>query len=266
MPLPDPPARLGLQTPPNTRRPYPAFRPGAQTTLEKAGVYLTASCWLLANLPIGPPSEAVLKFWAHATMAVVETKPRILHGPWVAGFALDWHTLRSVPIGPNASGHMQFDTTRPPVGQLLYDLKYGVRTTEQKQGIANDLADTAARFVRHTWQVAADAIVPVPPSNSRAVQPVALVAQALAGRLGMLLCTKCVVKLKRTPQLKDIKDYHQRRDLLKDAFSADPQLCAGKTLLLFDDVHGSGATVGHIADVLKSAGAQAVYLLTLTTK
>jgi len=37
--------------------------------------------------------------------------------------------------------------------------------------------------------------------------------------------------------------------------------------LLFDDIYGSGATVGHIAEVLKRDGrAKAVYLLTLTTK
>ena len=47
--------------------------------------------------------------------------------------------------------------------------------------------------------------------------------------------------------------------------SADvPELTAGKKLLLFDDLHGSGATVGHIVEVLKSPGrAKAIYLLTL---
>lgn len=199
-------------------------------------------------------------------MAIVETKPRPLSGPWAFGFALDRQTLKSVPIGPNASGHMQFDTTRPPVGQLLYDLKYGGKTNEQKQLIATDLADTAAKFVQQTWCLAVDAIVPVPPSNTRAVQPVSLLAEALAGRLGIPVCANCIAKVKQTPQLKDIRDYDKRREVLKDAFTADPELCAGKTLLLFDDLHGSGATVSHIVEVLKTAGAEAVYLLTLTTK
>ncbi len=152
------------------------------------------------------------------------------------------------------------------MGQLLYDLKYGTRTNEQKQQIANDLADTAAQFVQHTWRLAIDAIVPVPPSNIRAVQPVALVAEVLAGRLGIPLCKNCVAKSKQTPQLKDVKDYAKRKDVLKGAFTADPGLCAGKTLLLIDDLHGSGATVGHIVEVLQAAGVKAVHLLTLTTK
>jgi predicted amidophosphoribosyltransferase len=56
-------------------------------------------------------------------------------------------------------------------------------------------------------------------------------------------------------------------EALKDAFTASPEQAAGKTLLLFDDLYGSGATVGHIVEVLKNqGGAKAVYLLTLTTK
>ena len=199
-------------------------------------------------------------------MAIVAIKPSNLRGPWTTGFALDWHTLKSIPIGHNAFGRMLFDTTRTPVGQLLYDLKYGGKTNEQKQQMANDLADTAANFVQQTWRLAIDAIVPAPPSNTRVVQPVALVAEALAGRLGVPVCAKCIVKVKQTPQLKDIKDYDKRSEVLKDAFAADTELCAGKSLLLFDDLHGSGATVGHIVEVLKAAGAKAVYLLTLTTK
>lgn len=199
-------------------------------------------------------------------MAVIEINPRTLRGPWVSGFALDWHTLKSIPIGPNQFGHMQFDTTRPPVGQMLYDLKYGGNPTEQKQQLANDLADTAAYFVQQKWGLKVDAIVPVPPSNNRLVQPVMLVANALSKRLGVPVCGDCLVKVKQTSQLKDIKDYDKRGEVLRDAFQAKPAQCTDKTLLLFDDLHGSGATTGHIVEVLKAAGAKAVYLLTLTTK
>ena len=54
---------------------------------------------------------------------------------------------------------------------------------------------------------------------------------------------------------------------MTDAFNVAVELTKGKSLLLFDDLHGSGATVGHIVEVLKDpGGAKAVYLLTLTTK
>ncbi|MGB3839430.1 MAG: hypothetical protein WA930_09965 [Rhodanobacter sp.] len=39
--------------------------------------------------------------------------PQRIEGRWLAGIALDFHTTRSTPIGPNAQGHMQFETLRP---------------------------------------------------------------------------------------------------------------------------------------------------------
>src|SRR5689334_20645820 len=98
---------------------------------------------------------------------------------------------------------MQFDTKRPPVGQLLYELKYG---GGDKQAKADDLADTAADFVRRVWQLRPDLLVPVPPSNTRSVQPVTLVVNGISARLSVPVCTDCLAKVKQTPQLKDIKD------------------------------------------------------------
>jgi predicted amidophosphoribosyltransferase len=112
-----------------------------------------------------------------------------------------------------------------------------------------------------------DAIVPVPPSNARKIQPVDVVAQALAAKLNVPVCSECLTKVKQTPQLKDINEYNKRAEALTDAFTAAPEHTAGKRLLLFDDLYGSGATVGHIVEVLRNQGqAKAVYLLTLTTK
>ncbi|MEQ1884708.1 MAG: ComF family protein [Bryobacteraceae bacterium] len=146
----------------------------------------------------------------------------------------------------------------------MYELKY-IKSAD-KQAKADDLADTAADFVQRVWNLKPDAIVPVPPSNNRAMQPVALVVNGLSARLGVPVCNDCLAKIKQTPQLKDIKDYDRRREVLRDAFQAKPEHCKGRNLLLFDDLHGSGATTGHIVDVLKAAGAKAVHLLTLTTK
>ncbi len=73
--------------------------------------------------------------------------------------------------------------------------------------------------------------------------------------------------MKQTPQLKDITEYDKRMEALKDAFTVSPENTTGKSLLLFDDLYGSGATVRYIVDALKDLGhAKAVYLLTLTTK
>jgi len=46
-------------------------------------------------------------------------------GPWKAGYAFGIHTLKSVYIGDDEYGHPRFQTDRSPIGQSLYNLKYG---------------------------------------------------------------------------------------------------------------------------------------------
>jgi competence protein ComFC len=48
-------------------------------------------------------------------------QPRQIMGKWRQGFALDIHTVSSVPIGYNEFGHMQFDTKRSELSPNLGD-------------------------------------------------------------------------------------------------------------------------------------------------
>jgi predicted amidophosphoribosyltransferase len=192
----------------------------------------------------------------------VEIKPRRLRGgPWKEGYALHVHMLSSSFIGYDGAGHPRFDSTRSPVGELLYQLKYrGDRTA------AEELARAAAEFLK-TWAPPVEGIVPVPPSVRRREQPVLAVATAIAKLTGIPLMASCLSKIKATPQLKDVVEYNERKEVLGNAFGVEAAQTRGKSILLFDDLFGSGATVGHIAQVLKTQGkASAVYLLTLTTK
>jgi predicted amidophosphoribosyltransferase len=169
--------------------------------------------------------------------------------------------LSSTFIGYDQNGHPRFDSVRSPVGELLYKLKY-----QHDQTAVDQLAEAAEGFLK-SWKPPIDAIVPVPPSLARRNQPVIAVATALAERMQIPLWASCLAKVKQTPQLKDIVEYDKRTEALKDAFSVAPEQTTGKKLLLFDDLFGSGATVSHIVEVLKKqGGANAVYLLTLTTK
>ena len=192
----------------------------------------------------------------------VEIKPRRLQGgPWTEGYALHIHMLSSSFVGYDQYGHERFNNLRSPIEELLYKLKY-----QQDQMAVDQLAEAAEGFLK-TWNPPIEAIVPVPPSLTRRNQPVIAVATALAERAHIPLWTSCLSKVKKTPQLKDIVEYDKRTEALKDAFAVEQEQTAGKELLLFDDLYGSGATVSHIVEVLKNqGGAKAVYLLTLTTK
>lgn len=129
-----------------------------------------------------------------------------------------------------------------------------------------ELAEAAADFCKNKWLLKIDTIIPVPPTQTRRLQPVAAVAQSLAVLLNVPLCAG-LKKVKKTLQLKDLSDYHERTEALQDAFEIDASETKGKRILLFDDLYGSGATVRTIADaLLKRGGPKSVHLLTLTKK
>ncbi len=189
---------------------------------------------------------------------MVECRPVPLYGNWTSGFALDVHTISSVHRGVNESGYGIFDTTRSPLGQLLYQLKY-----EGNRLAALQIGRTAAGFLhRCPWRF--DILVPVPPSAVRQSQPVALIADAI-GRAMQLPVVECVRRSRSTPELKNIYDSKQRTDLQRDLYEVERDQAYGKTILLFDDLYRSGLTMNAVATLLLGAGGAArVYVLAIT--
>ena len=72
-------------------------------------------------------------------MAIVEVHPEPIDGPWIEGFVLDRHVISSHPIG-YVGEHMQSETTRSALGELVYQLKY-------RNGPLNDIVETAIAFI-----------------------------------------------------------------------------------------------------------------------
>ena len=142
---------------------------------------------------------------------------------------------------------------------MLYRLKY-----RSDKSVIRVVTETTVAFVRgQSWQV--DLVVPVPPFNQRSFQPVLALAQAIAATLGVGYCADSVVKVRETPQLKDVFDLSERLNLLRDAFAVSKTAVVGKKVLLFDDLYRSGATFEAISSaLLKDAAPEGVYALTLT--
>jgi predicted amidophosphoribosyltransferase len=98
-------------------------------------------------------------------------------GPWNKGYAFDIHTIRSEYMGENEYGHPLFNTIRSPMGQCLYELKFGQKFSAIEKIIKLLLEDT--NF--NDFISSIDVILPVPPSNKyRRLQPVILVVQEIA--------------------------------------------------------------------------------------
>ena len=189
---------------------------------------------------------------------MAQFQPRQILGKWQQGFALDLHTLSSIPIGYNEYGHMQFDTTRSEVGELLFKLKNRADTSTVPEIVA-----AAVQFIT-AWKLAIDMIVPVPPSSVRAVQPVMLLAQGISAQLGIPL-VQAVTKTRDTPQLKNIYDLDERLKALDGVHAADQATTQGRRILLFDDLFRSGATMNAITTALYDQGkAASVFALTIT--
>jgi len=189
----------------------------------------------------------------------METNPQKLNGPWKEGWALDLHTLYSIPIEPEWG---IYDTNRTPIAKELYLLKY----KNQKDRVEN-IAIVAAEFLttkKNDWSL--DVIIPIPPSDmTRKFQPVYEMAISIGERVKLPVDFNTLKKEKNTSQLKKIFNPEKRREVLNDAFTINSNALIGKNVLLFDDLYRSGETLKAVYDVIKNKGkAKEVYVLTIT--
>lgn len=182
-----------------------------------------------------------------------------IKGNWKKGYALDFHTKSSLYLGRDQYGHDQFDTTRTEIGQLVYDLKYN-----HNQTVVQKIIDIILTQIKGFEKI--DVIIPVPPSKSRAYQPVLLIADALGIKTGISVIKNEIIKIRETPELKDINDPGERERILRDAFGiAGRNHLQNKSVLLVDDLYRSGSTLRAITDILYNKARVAdVYVIALT--
>ena len=184
--------------------------------------------------------------------------PREITGKWSKGYCLDLHTTSSTCVGQNECGHPQFETVRTEIGELLYKLKYG-----SDRSVVAELAAAVEKLLKR-WKPDVDLIVPVPPSTPRATPPVLLMAEAISKKTGNPVAN-CVKRTREIPQLKNVYNLEERLALLDGLHEVDKSVTRGKTILLFDDLYRSGATMNAITtDLYKQGKAKDVVALTLT--
>jgi predicted amidophosphoribosyltransferase len=190
---------------------------------------------------------------------MVEINPTRIPGRWSNGFTLDVHTTSSELVGLDEYGHPQFASKRSELGELLYRLKF-----RRDKSVIAEIAEVVTTFAE-SYLLKVDLIVPVPPSTPRTEQPVILLVRVIGERLGIPVSEDCVLKIRETSQLKNVFDFDERFQLLDGAFETDPSIVEAKTILLFDDLYRSGATLNAVTSLLyDQGGARDVLALALT--
>ena len=191
----------------------------------------------------------------------MDINPRILPGPWKAGFALDLHTLSSVAKEWQDYG-IKYDTTYTPIGHEMYRLKYR-REIYRAEGIGVIAGDFLKQQLP-SWNI--HLIIPIPPSDiSRKYQPVYEIVNHVGRRCNLPIDIDSLKKLKPTSELKRITEPAKRKEVLDGAFSVQNKSLKGKNILLFDDLYRSGETLNAVCNIVTNQGkAKNVYVLTIT--
>ena len=182
-----------------------------------------------------------------------------ISGPWKAGYAFDIHTLKSKHIGDDQYGHPRSHTDRSPIGQSLYNLKYGQNFSEIENMV--NILSSNEDFKNFIKEI--DVIVPAPPSNKyRHLQPVILVTQEIARMFNKELRQDIFIS-SHSEEMKNI-DTDEKYDRIKNALHIKGELDKSKAILLFDDVFDSGSTLMAMTNIMIEKGYNNIFVFTLT--
>lgn len=125
----------------------------------------------------------------------------------------------------------------------------------------------AAEFERIVKEWKIEEIIPVPLHRSRQRKRGYNQAQILAEEIGKKLeipVKKDVVKrIQKTRPQKELGS-RERIQNLKGAFGVSRSWIPKKCVLVIDDIYTTGNTIHRVAEVLKKAGVQKVYFLTIS--
>lgn len=147
---------------------------------------------------------------------------------------------------------------RSRIGKLVRASKY-----EYAGPFALSLVLRAVEVINARYPVhAIDGIVSVPPTKSGLL--VETFAQQVASMIGKEYMPM-LAKVRSTQEQKNMTNRLQKAENVKGAFCVRlPEIAAGRTLLLIDDIYDSGYMMREAAKTLMQAGARAVYPLTIT--
>jgi ComF family protein len=154
------------------------------------------------------------------------------------------------------------------VGRYEGALRASILALKHEPFISNRLLN----LMVETWQrepiSTSTLIVPVPlhpkREKRRGFNQSYILAKALAKRIRIPIETSTLVRTKHTEEHRAGMDLKARRETVSEAFHVEkPKIVEGEKILLIDDVFTTGATTSACASVLKEAGAEKIFILTI---
>jgi len=183
--------------------------------------------------------------------------PTEIKGNWDKGFVLDKHVVSSTPIGENVYGHMQYDTIRTELGELVFQLKYRnkIENIEKIVCLIKPFLDSFTELRE------VDVVIPVPPSKIRAFQPANELAQAIAEYLSISYTDEVLEKTSSS----QAKDMSKATKDVKGNIVAKIKAKRQHNILLIDDLFESGETLTECVSVLRDDPMlKKIYVLVMT--
>lgn len=146
--------------------------------------------------------------------------------------------------------------------QSIYRFKYDGRQ-EYADYFGEQMAEYLGEFIE---KLRPDGLVPIPlhksRRNKRGYNQAELLAREIGRRLNIPVYDKLLIRVKNTKPLKEL-NASQRQNNLKRAFIVAQNDVKLKKLIIVDDIFTTGSTIEEAARVLKRAGVESIYFLTL---
>ena len=151
------------------------------------------------------------------------------------------------------------------IRKAILSLKYKYSTL-----VGQELSEKfIGRLLTGCDPVKADVLIPIPlywyRENTRGFNQSVEIGREVAAQMGWKFISDLLIKTKSTVSQVELKG-NARRQNLKDAFVLNPQrspFTVHQSLILFDDVFTTGSTLREAVKILKRAGVEKVWGLTI---
>lgn len=152
---------------------------------------------------------------------------------------------------------------KTPVSNSIYQFKY-----HNQRAFAQVFArEIVAQYENEIRRWNPDVLLPVPLHKKRKRKRGYNQSELLANEIGALLNlpveSGLLVRTKNTKPQKT-QGHTGRKDNLRKAFALKYRFPKGSTIIVVDDIYTTGNTIDAIAFLLKNAGAEKVYFLTIS--